>query len=100
MPREVKAYKCRWCDAVMMDREAAEQAESTCPHNPALECCENCEHMQVARTPRFCNMMLPVKVCANPPSEDAVFNAPHDLGWCPNYSRNQMMRGNNANGNE
>lgn len=100
MPREVKAYKCRWCDVVTLDAGQAAEAEANCLHNPALECCENCEHMQVATSPRFRNMAFSVKVCANPPSEDAIFNAPHDLGWCPNYSRNPMMRGNNTNGNE
>ena len=91
MPNEVKAYKCRWCDAVMLDADQAEQAEATCPHNPSLECCENCTHIQIATTPRYRNFSYPVKVCADPPGDGEAFDAPHDLGWCPNWKRNPLM---------
>lgn len=87
MPKEVKAYKCRYCDAVSMDAGQAERDEAMCPHNPALECCANCVHMQVATAPRFENRSYPVRVCAMPP-EELDFTPPHDLGWCPNWGRN------------
>lgn len=30
MPKEVRAYKCRWCNAVMLDAEQAIEAEKIC----------------------------------------------------------------------
>lgn len=91
MPKEVRAYKCKWCDMVTLDAGQAEQAEKTCPHNPELECCANCTNLQIATTPRFENYSYPVKVCADPPGDDLIFNPPHDLGWCPNWVRNPLM---------
>ena len=91
MPKEVMAYKCRWCDAVMLDAGQAAQAEATCPHNPALECCDNCAFVEIATTPRYKNISFPVKVCGHPPDSDLQFDPPHDLGWCPNWKRHPMM---------
>lgn len=91
MPKQVQAYKCRWCDAVTLDAGQAAEMEATCPHNPALECCANCVHLEMAMTPRFQNISYPVKVCGNPPGDDLIFNSPHNLGWCPNWKRHSMM---------
>lgn len=92
MPKEVRAYKCRWCNAVMLDAEQAIEAEKICPHNPELECCENCVHMEIATTPRFQNYSYKVKVCTMPPFDD-LYHVNHDLGWCPNWERNPRMGG-------
>ena len=87
MPKEVKAYKCRYCDAVNLDPGQAARDEATCPHNPGLACCANCIHMQTMTTPRFENVAYPIRVCVRPP-DDLDFTPPHDLGWCPNWERN------------
>ena len=93
MPKEVKAYQCKYCEAVVLDADQAQKAEASCPHNPALECCENCAFNETMLTPRYQNFSYPVKVCTRPPGEDAVFNAPHEFGWCPNWRRSQKFGG-------
>lgn len=92
MPKEVKAYQCRYCEAVSLDAGQAAQDEATCPHNPDLACCANCAHMQIMTTPRFENRAFPVRVCVKPPA-DLDFALPHDLGWCPNWERNPEFGG-------
>lgn len=93
MPKEVRAYKCKWCDTVTLDPGQAEQLEHVCLNNPAFAACANCAHNQETVTPRFQGYSVPVRVCRKPPTAGLVWNDPHNYGWCPNWERSQQFGG-------
>lgn len=88
----VTAYECDACGTLTQDEKQAREHQDLCPWNKSLECCENCAHKKVMMTPRYQNYAYPVRVCDRPPDEGQVFNAPHNLGWCPNYKRGEEYK--------
>lgn len=93
MPKMVQAYRCNYCEATFLNVTMAEEQEQHCLFNPNFECCENCENMVIAVTPRFSNESTQMKVCQTPPGPETDTETNHNYGWCSNYSRNKSFDG-------
>lgn len=88
MPKEVRAYQCNYCYATSLEEQRAIEQEAICLFNPSFNCCDNCTYKKEMKTPKFMGPSEVVQTCQNPIPDDVEFEAPHEYGWCPNYSRN------------